>query len=378
MSEHDCLLFIPGPVCVNPLTLLEGARPVVNHRGPEFHALFSDVREKLKRLFSTAGEVIILTSSGTGAVEALAANFAPNRGALVINAGEFGGRLAEALRVYGAEVVEVTSELGTAPELEEVLSAMDKAKPDVVAFAYNDTSPGVRLSYIRELCKEVKSRGALTIVDAVSAVGGDELDIDAWGIDALAGASQKCLQAPPGLSFVALSKEAVERLSDSRRSVYFDLRKYMEYAERRETPFTPAVTLTFSLRGALERILSFGVKRWISMHAERARALYTAFEHLGLRPFVREPFRSRTVLSFTTPSNVSMSELRRALREKYWIDTAGGLGSLRDKILRIGVMGMVPRRDLLALASAVGLELGRRGVRVDVPRALELVADFEF
>jgi len=364
------LLFIPGPVDVEEEVLLASAKPVVNHRGESFHEIFEDTKVKLKEVLLTKNEVVLLTASGTGAVEALAANFAPGRKALVVNNGEFGSRLAETLKVYGAEVVEVTAELGSAPRLEAVVSQMDAVKPDIVAFVYNDTSPGVRLSYARELSKEAKSRGALVLVDAVSAVGGDELWIDAWGIDVLAGASQKCLAAPPGLSFVVLSEEARENLAKDVKSIYFDLRRYLEYSAKSETPFTPAVTLFYAFNSALERILRFGVEKWISMHVERAAALYRAFAALGLVPFVKEDYRSRTVLSFTTPHSVNATEFRKVLTEKYGIEVAGGLGKLKDRIVRVGVMGRIPMRDIVALVTAVGLEMKRRGVEANLPEAL--------
>lgn len=374
MSGKRNLLFIPGPVEVEEEILLASSKPVVNHRGKIFHEIFDDTKRKLKEVLLTKNEVVILTASGTGAVEALAANFAPGRKALVVNSGEFGSRLAETLKVYGAEVVEVAAELGSAPKLEAVVSQMDSVKPDVVAFVYNDTSPGVRLSYARELVKEAKSRGALILVDAVSAVGGDELRIDAWGIDALAGASQKCLAAPPGLSFVVLNDEARENMSKDVKSVYFDLRRYLEYSAKSETPFTPAVTLFYAFNSALERILRFGVEKWISMHVERAAALYRAFAALGLTPFVEEEFRSRTVLSFTTPQSVNAAEFRKALIEKYDIEVAGGLGKLKDRIVRVGVMGRIPMRDIVALVTAVGLEMKERGVEANLPEALAELA----
>jgi len=374
VSGKRNLLFIPGPVDVEEEVLLAGAKPVVNHRGESFHEIFEDTKVKLKEVLLTKNEVVVLTASGTGAVEALAANFAPRRKALVVNSGEFGSRLAETLKVYGAEVVEVAAELGSAPRLEAAISQMDAVKPDIVAFVYNDTSPGVRLSYARELCKEAKSRGALVLVDAVSAVGGDELRIDAWGIDALAGASQKCLAAPPGLSFVVLSKEARENLSKDVKSVYFDLRRYLEYSAKSETPFTPAVTLFYAFNSALERILRFGVERWISMHVERAAVLYRAFTALGLAPFVKEEYRSRTVLSFTTPPSVNATEFRKALTEKYGIEVAGGLGKLKDRIVRVGVMGRIPTRDIVALVTAVGLEMKERGAEANLPEALDELA----
>ncbi|MEM1668585.1 MAG: aminotransferase class V-fold PLP-dependent enzyme, partial [Thermofilaceae archaeon] len=153
MKRQDRLLFIPGPVMVEEDVLLESAKPVVNHRGERFHEIFEEVVERLRKVLRTENEVVIFTASGSGAVEALASNFGPRRKAVVINAGEFGARFSEALKTYGANVVEVTAQLGDAPSLEQVAERIQIEKPDIVAFVYNDTSPGIRLSYIRELCK---------------------------------------------------------------------------------------------------------------------------------------------------------------------------------------------------------------------------------
>lgn len=353
---------------------MESAKPIVNHRGERFHELFEEVVERLRKVLRTENDIVIFTASGSGAVEALASNFGPRRKAVVINAGEFGARFSETLKTYGANVVEVIAELGDAPSLEQVAEKIRIEKPDIVAFVYNDTSPGIRLSYIRELCKVAKEHGALTLVDAVSAAGGDELDINSWGIDGLAAASQKCLAAPPGLSFVVLSEEAKEKIVRTPVTVYFDLRRYMEFNRRSETPFTPAVTLFAALSKALERILRFGIDEWVKMHVERSIVLYNAIQKLGLKPFVREIYRSRTVLSFATPDRVSVGELRKRLAEAYGIEVAGGMGALKDRIIRLGVMGPIRYTDILALVTALGLELERLGVQGDLDGALREVA----
>lgn len=371
MNRRSPLLFIPGPVNVDVDVLLESAKPIINHRGSDFHELFEEIQSKLKSVFKTKHEIVMFTASGTGAVEALASNFGPRRKALVINAGEFGGRLAEVFRIYGSNVVEIRAELGTAPNLENVVERIALERPEIVAFVYNDTSPGVRLSYVRELCKAAKDHNALVLVDAVSAAGGDELDIDAWGIDGLAAASQKCLAAPPGLSFVALSEEAKSKMVDNPPTAYFDLKRYLYFMERKETPYTPAVTLLYALNKALEKILKIGVDNWVEMHIKRATVLYSVLEELNLFPFVKEPFRSRTVLSFTVPNSISVQELRRELREKYSIEVAGGLGALSNRILRIGVMGMISYGELAALINALGIELKRKGVAVDIEKAFD-------
>jgi len=375
VSELGDLLFVPGPVNVSMSVAAEMARPMISHRADRFHELFEDLRDKLRRVLRTRGEVIVFTASGTGAVEAAVANLAKGRRALVPGTGEFSTRLAETLRRHGAEVMVVDAEVGSAPSLEEMKERLEEFQPDIVAMVYNDTSPGVRLSYLRELCREAKSRGALTIVDAVSAVGGDELDVDGWGIDVLAGASQKCLAAPPGVSFISLSEDAVASIVSEPTTFYFDLRRYLRFAERSETPFTPAVPLFYSLRAALSAILERGLDRWIRMHAVRAAALYRAFEEMGFEAFVRRPYRSRTVLSFKPPRGVSVGTLKAALASRYGIYVAGGLGSLRDKILRVGNMGPISLRELVTLVAAVGVELRRLGVKADVGAAIDALEE---
>ncbi|MCX8180604.1 MAG: alanine--glyoxylate aminotransferase family protein [Thermofilaceae archaeon] len=374
MNKNTPLLFIPGPVNVDGSILLENAIPIINHRSEEFHKLFEDVKDLLKRVLNTKNEIIIFTASGTGAVEALASNFAPLRRVLVVNVGEFGTRLAEAFRVHGAQVEEISAELGSAPDLDAIRQRLDNLAPDILAFVYNDTSPGIRLSYIRELCMEARARDVLTLVDAVSAAGGDELDIDSWQIDALAGASQKCLGAPPGLSFLTLSDRAIEALVEKPSTVYFNVRRYLKYAEKSETPFTPAVTLFHSLRRALATICEIGVDKWISMHITRAQVLYKAFEDLSLKPFVKEPYRSRTVLAFRLPEAINVKDFRKNLKKKYGIEVAGGMGTLAESIIRVGVMGSIPLRDLITLVSTVGLELREWGLKVDLEKALEDVS----
>lgn len=375
VSELWDLLFVPGPVNVSAPVAVEAARPMISHRASCFHELFEDLRDKLRRVLRTRGEVVLLTASGTGAVEAAVANIARGRSALVPSTGEFSARLAEALRRHGAQVAVVDAEVGSAPSLEDVRERLEELQPDIVAMVYNDTSPGVRLSYLRELCKEAKARGALTVVDAVSAVGGDELDVDGWGIDVLAGASQKCLAAPPGVSFVSLSDEALSSMVDKPLTFYFDLRKYLEFAERSETPFTPAIPLLYSLRAAISAILKRGLDRWVRMHAERAAGLYRAFEEMGFKAFVKRPYRSRTVLSFKPPEGVSVGALRASLASRYGIHVAGGLGNLRGKILRVGNMGPIGLRELVTLVAAVGSELRRLGTKVDVGAALEALEE---
>ncbi|MCS7105346.1 MAG: alanine--glyoxylate aminotransferase family protein [Thermofilaceae archaeon] len=374
MNKDTPLLFIPGPVNVDESILLENAVPIINHRSEEFHKLFEDVKDLLKKVLNTKNEILIFTASGTGAVEALASNFAPRRRVLVINVGEFGTRLAEAFRVHGAQVEEISAELGSAPDLDTLRQHLDDLAPDILAFVYNDTSPGIRLSYIRELCMEARARDVLTLVDAVSAAGGDELDIDSWQIDALAGASQKCLGAPPGLSFLTLSDRAIEALVEKPSTVYFNVRRYLKYAEKSETPFTPAVTLFHSLRRALATIYEIGVDKWISMHLTRAQVLYKAFEDLSLKPFVKEPYRSRTVLAFRLPEAINVKDFRKNLKKKYGIEVAGGMGTLAESIIRVGVMGSIPLRDLITLVSTVGLELREWGLKVDLEKALEDVS----
>lgn len=378
------LIMLPGPTNVPPRVYAAMCKPMINHRGAEFHDLYPRLLENGKNVFQTEGDLFVLTSSGTGGVECLASNILlPGEKILVPVGGTFGERLADAFKIYGANVIDLKVETGSTPTTEQVREALQKEKNvKAVAVIYNETSTGTTVRDLPEIGKVAKENGALFIVDAISVLGGDDLPVDKWGVDVCVTASQKCLATPPGLALVSVSKDAWRMIERSKpRTEYFDLIKYRKFRdEKKETPFTPAINLFFALDEALQMILETGVETWIGRHKKAARAYYSAFKGMGLSFFADERSRSNVVLAINMPSKISAKDLREKLRKKYGVVVAGGFGNLKDTIFRIGNMGIISPKDVITTISAVEgslHELGYHGtIGEGLRAAIPLLSDF--
>lgn len=353
------LLMIPGPTNVPERVMQALAKPIINHRGPEFHEFYAGLIEKAKRIFQTKGDVFVLSCSGTGGVECALSNvISPGDEVLVPVNGVFSQRLKQKVERLGGGVVEVKAELGKAATPEQIEAAAEGRKLRAIAVVYNETSTGATARGLKEVGEIARARGALFLVDAISILGGDELPVDEWGVDLCITGSQKCLACPPGLALVSVSERAWRVIEQAqRRAYYFDLLEMREFQKRLETPFTPALPLYFALDAALELIEEEGLKARIRRHRECARAFYSGLEGLGLEPFAAKPWRSNTVISIKNPPGVEGRELRELMREKYGVVIAGGMGELKEKILRIGNMGIINQslvsRTLEALKGAL-------------------------
>ncbi|MCQ8892122.1 MAG: alanine--glyoxylate aminotransferase family protein [Candidatus Methanosuratincola sp.] len=350
-------------------------KPMINHRGAEFHQLHSRILENAKKVFQTENDLFVLTSSGTGGVECAASNFLlPGEKIVVPVGGTFGERLADAFRTYGANVVPIEVKMGSTPTADQVREALARERDaKAVAVVYNETSTGTTVRELQKIGEVAKSSGALFIVDAISVLGGDDLPVDKWGIDVCITASQKCLATPPGLALISVSKEAWRLAERAKpRSEYFSLIKCRKFRdEKMETPFTPAVSLFFALDEALQIILETGLEKWIGRHKKASAAYYAAFSKMGLGFFAEERSRSTVVIAINMPQGISAKELRERLRTKYGVVVAGGFGSLKDAIFRIGNMGIVTPREVLTTISSVGAALGELGFRGQIGTGIE-------
>lgn len=355
MSDNY-LLMIPGPTNVNPSALSIMSTPVISHRGPEFRKLYRDVIEGLKYVFQTENKVFLLTASGTGAVEFAVSNFiAPGEKVIIPITGVFSQRMAEAIDIRGANTIRIPCSLGYGINAKEMERKLDEHRDaSVLALVFNETSTGVALWELREIIKLAKLRGLLTIVDSISALGGVDLPTDELGIDVHIAGSQKCIAGPPGLSFVAVSDEALNKgLKIKRGSFYFDLKRYLEFDERNETPFTPAVPLVQSLSISLDIIREEGLKRIFQRHKKLSEMMYIMLEKMGFEFVPSKDYRSRTVIAAYPPEGIKASEIIRRLREDYNIIIAGGMGELKDRIIRIGIMGRISKRDIVLTAECI-------------------------
>ncbi|MCD6369646.1 MAG: alanine--glyoxylate aminotransferase family protein [Thermoproteales archaeon] len=371
----DPLLFTPGPVMLPREVLQELGKQVVSHRSSDFRRIFSETVEFLKTVFKTENEIIVLTASGTGGVEASLINLLkPGERIIVPVYGVFSSRAAETASRLGINVISQKMEL---PEEDKILQLIEENEAEALFMVYNETSPGITVRKLAKIVEEAKSKGLLVIVDAISILGGDLLETDKWGIDVVVAGSQKCLMSPPGLSFVSLSAEAIKKMGNvPRRTFYFDFQRYLKFLkERRETPYTPAVNILYATRTALKIIVEkIGLDNWINLHKDRGMILYESLEDLKMDPIIPLGYRSYTVISVAPPNGLKADELLDLLRRKYSIYCAGGLENWKGKILRFGNMGYITRRTLLTLISALSDLLSSRGININLSRALNRVS----
>ena len=406
------LLMIPGPTPVPQRILLAGAQPMINHRGPEFKAALEECTAGLKRIFQTRHELYILTASGTGGLEAAVVNvLSPGDKVLSVSIGVFGDRFAAIASTYGAEVETLNFPMGTAADPKQIAErlATDKSRgaapcpersrgkqpprplgslvrggsrpltagqnngvlpvrtPEVkaVLVTQNETSTGV-MNDMKAIGAVVRAHGALLLVDGISSLVAMDCQMDAWNIDVLVAGSQKAFMIPPGLCFIAVSDRAQAAMADAKMPrFYFDLGAAKRYLQQGETPWTPAVPQVLQLREALKLLEKEGLQNCFARHARLAKATREGVKALGLKLLADEAVASNAVTSVRKPDGVDVAALRKLLREKYGVVLAGGQGSLKNDIFRIGHLGLVSETDIIAVLGVLGIALKQLGVKVD-------------
>jgi len=337
---------LPGPVKLHPRVLRAMSAPAMNHRGPEFKEILSEIRGLTQYLFGTRGPVAVLSGSGTAGLEAAVSGLLrkEDRVLNLVN-GKFSERFHELCQVFTTPTA-LSFEWGTAVDPEKVAATLDAGAFKAVTVCWNETSTGLT-NPIAEVAKVVKEHDAFLIVDGITAVGGLENRMEAWGIDALVMGSQKCLAAPPGLSAVALSKAAYESLH-SDTSFYTNLKAHTDALANQDTPFTPAVPLFLAFREALRMLKEEGLENRIARTRRLAEAARAGVDALGLRLYPDRRFASDTVTAIRYPPGVGDGAFRKELREHHGTIVAGGQGPLKGHIFRIGHMGICSLEDLKA------------------------------
>jgi len=369
------LIMLPGPTNVPERVIHAMTRPIINHRGAEFHELYAEIEANLKYVFQTKSDVFVLSASGTGGVECAVYNLVdPGEKAIVPVYGVFSKRLAEKVKRRGGIPIELTLPFGTAPKAKQIREALEKERDvDCLFIVYNETSTGVTVRDLPEIAKIAEERGILLIVDAVSALGGDWLPVDEWHVDVCITGSQKCLACPPGLAMISVSQKAWEKIENiEKKPMYYDLTLMRDFATRKETPFTPAIPLLYALDEALKIVREEGLEERIRRHHLCAEAFYRALEDYGMTIFPKEKaLRSNTVIAVNVPQNVDESHVRSIMRDKYNVVIAGGMGELKGKIFRIGCMGIVSQSEVLVTLTALGNALKELGCKVDIEKGLD-------
>ncbi|MCP4003201.1 MAG: alanine--glyoxylate aminotransferase family protein [bacterium] len=361
-------LLTPGPVAVPERVRLAMAQTLLHHRAPAFIPVFAEVRENLRKIFQTEQDVLILTSTGTGAMEAAVSNvFSPGDQAVVVRGGKFGERWGELCETYDVQAEYVDVEWGQAVNPQAVRSAFERL-PDARALLVqaSETSTGV-YHPIRELAELVHEKtGRLIVVDGISGVGVHDLRTDEWGLDVVVSGSQKSWLLPPGLGFISLSEQARAAVQDSTmKRYYFDLRKEIKAQPGDQTTWTSAVSLIVGLREALRMILEEGLQSVFARHEVLAKVTRGGIQAIGLELLAADsPAFSCTAVK--VPEGVDGKAFVKQLRDQYDITVAGGQGHLTGKIFRIGHMGDVDGFDMLSAIAAVEMALADVGFPVKI------------
>jgi aspartate aminotransferase-like enzyme len=359
----EYLVMLPGPTNVPNRVMNAMLAPIINHRGDDFRQLYRTIVEKIRMTFQTQSDVVLLTTSGTGAVEASVVNLIKKGDkAIVPVSGEFGSRLADLIDSWGGKAIRVTAPYGENPRYDKIEDALDQNKDTKAIYAvYNETSTGTTMRDMGKIGNLCSSHGAFYVVDAVSILGGDELPVDKWNIDICVTASQKGLAAPPGISPISISDRAKKyMLSNPPSILYLNLKRYFKYYEESfETPFTPALSLFYAFNEALDIVLEEGLDRRIERHRSCANAFYSGLSAIGLPPFAKEEARSNVVIAAKYIDRMDDKKFRTLLAKDFRVLIAGGFGELKGKVFRIGSMGEVNKyhvtRTLASIISAMNM-----------------------
>jgi len=372
-------LFTPGPTSIPEEVLLEMAKPIMHHRTEEFLSIAKDVFEGLKYLFQTKNDVLIMASSGTGAMEASIVNlFSKGEKIIVINGGKFGERFAEIGKAYGLNVVDVKVEWGKTlkkEELEKIIEENKDAKGVFVNLCETSTATHFDVKGYGEIVS--KFEDIILVVDAISSLGAIPCYMDEWKIDCLITGSQKAFMLPPGLSFISLSEKAWNKTKNSDLpKYYFDLKKYRKTLEKFDFPFTIPVSLIVGLKKSIEIIKGYTLEKIWEEHKKRAEATRRAIISMGLSLLSSSP--SDALTAILLPDGIDGDQIIKFIRKNYGISIAGGQDKLKGKIVRISHLGWQDEFDVLTAITALGIELEKFGYKVDIGKGIEKAKEVLF
>jgi len=364
LTHAEPNLRIPGPTSLPPTVREAGGRQMINHRGPEFRELLERLQAGMKPYFGTTGDIAILSCAGTGGLEAAIVNtLSPGDRVLAVSIGAFGDRFAKIAEAYGANVDRVAAEWGWAAAPDEIRERLGRGDCKAVLLTHNETSTGV-MNPIPELAAAIRDVApeALILVDTVSSLGAVPFDMDGWGIDVVATASQKAWMSAPGLAMVAASDRAREAMKTATMPrFYLDLAKHFEAMATGETPWTPAVAVAFQVDEGIRLMEAEGKEAVFARHVACAAATQAGIESLGFELLAEPAHRSRTVTAAWLPDGVEWKDFNGRIKQRGVI-LAGGQGKLAGKVFRVGHLGQVTVTDILDALLAIedaAIELGR-------------------
>lgn len=341
-------LRLPGPTAVPERIRMALARPVVNHRGPEFREIMEGTANLARPVLGTKNDILMFASSGTGAMEAAAANvLGEDDKALVLVNGQFGDRFVQIIQSMNRPADTIEVPWGEAVDADAVEQKLAQGDYRAVFAVHNESSTGA-VADLKAIGAAVSKSDAVLVVDSISGAGGLELKQDDWGVDVLVTASQKALMCPPGLALASISDKAwdvIERDAGQAR-FYWDLRKARDASPKGQTAFTSPMPLIYGLREALGMIHAEGLPNVLSRHARLSGAMRAGGEALGLSVFTRAPVLSNTVCVFAVADGMDGAAIVSHMYQRYRTVIAGSRSKLKGKVIRIGTMGHISENDI--------------------------------
>ena len=378
--KDKTFLMIPGPTPVPESVMLDIARHPIGHRSSEFSSILEEVYANLKYVFQTQNDVFIYTASGTGAMCAALENLI-NQGdkVLCLVIGNFGNRWAKIAQSRGAIVEKIEVEAGQIIDPEELRAKLAEdinKEIKLVTLTHSETSTGAA-NDIKTLCSIIREHGALSVVDGVTSVCAMPCKPDEWGIDVLVSGSQKGFMVPPGLAFLTANERAWKVYEECKYpSCYFDWGAYRKSTRANSTPFTPAVNLITGLNTALKMIKDEGIENVNARHKKYALALRKALRAINLDLLVKnDENASYSITSILPPEGVSVPDIRKYLKEDFDIVVANGQNQLKDKIFRMGTLGFVCERDLIASVGALEAVLKKLGHKFELGKGVQTLIE---
>ncbi|HET6746078.1 MAG TPA: alanine--glyoxylate aminotransferase family protein [Candidatus Limnocylindria bacterium] len=366
-------LRIPGPTPIPDDVRLAQSAPMIDHRGTEFAELQEEIATGLANLIGTSGEILLLTGSGTGAMEAAVVNtLSPGDRVLAVIIGGFGDRFADVAEAFGARVDRMEVEWGKAADPFAVSERLASGDPyRAVLLTHNETSTGVA-NPLRELLAAAHSAPGdpLTLVDGISGLGAMPFEMDAWGVDLVVSASQKAWMASPGIAIAAVGERARAAEAGARMPrFYWDFAEARKWAGKGQTPWTPAVAVLYGLRVGVRRLVEEGRERTWARHRAIAAGSQAGLEGLGLRLVARPEDRSATVTAAWLPEGLDWGPFNADMRRRGLV-VAGGQGKWVGRIMRFGHMGMVEIAEMVDAVRVMGETLSDHGFQPDVAAAV--------
>ncbi len=374
------VLMIPGPTNIPPRILHLLGATAVGHRTPGFSAILQDVTARLKEIYQTKNDLLILSSSGTGAMEAAVASFV-NAGdkVIVMENGNFGERWGKISSRYGADVEVISGVWGerAKPEvLKERIAKDIQQEIKAVFVTQNETSTGV-VNDVKALREALGNHPAIFVADAISGMAVSPLPVDEWQLDVVVSGSQKAFMLPPGLAFISVSPKAWEAAAKvSTPSFYFNLKAAQKsFNEKQTTPYTPATSLIIALQETLKIMQEEGLENIYQRHSHFKTLVRSAVKAMGLQPLTSDEAASSAVTAIKAPAQIDVKKITKMMRDKHNVLIAGGQGKLQTEIFRIGHLGYVHVNDIIVTIAALERTLKELGMDIKLGQGVAVIQE---